>query len=96
MLSVVNIMSVYHALKIFASFFGTPPEPLMDDYIVKDKIKSSVTEYTDGNRQHIRVVGDLREIIEEKDRRNAENSGKKIIALQRMVVHGVMGFMPAP
>src|SRR5690348_10510461 len=83
MLSVVNIMSVYHASKIFASFFRTPLQSLMNNNIVKDNIKSSVAEYPDRDGQHIGVVGDLRKVIKNKDRRDTENDREKIVTLKR-------------
>jgi hypothetical protein len=55
---VVNIMRVYHALKIFTSFLRSPLQPLMNNNIVKDNIKSSIAEYSDRYRQHVRIVGD--------------------------------------
>lgn len=93
---VVNIVRMDHTLQVPASFLRPPFQPLMHDHIMKYKVEYPVTKDAEADRQHIRIVLDLREIVKERDRGNTEYDGKQVVPLEFMIVNGVVRLVPAP
>ena len=89
-------MGVDHPLEVAASFLRSPFHSLMDNDIVEHEIKQAVAENADADSDEVGVVGDDRGIINKSDGRQAENNGKPVVLLQRMIVNRVMRFMPYP
>lgn len=96
MLAVMNIVGMDHSAQILASVGRSPSDALMHDDVVKDEIKYSVTADPDADGNAVGIKVHQGEVIEQRDRWKAEDHDKQVIFFQRVVVNGVMGFVPAP
>ncbi len=56
MFTVMNVMRMDHPLQIPAAFGWTPFDALVNNDVVKNKIKNSVAEYTKAYGQHVRII----------------------------------------
>lgn len=88
--SMMNIMSVDHPSQVFTLTARSPPHSLMNNDVVKNKIKYAVTNYTKGDRQHIGIVHKNGAVVEKQDGRNAEHHTEPVVLLESVIMDSVM------
>jgi len=90
MFAVMNVVRMDHPLQIAAAFGRAPSDALVNNDVVKNEVKNSVAEYAKPYGQHVRIIINQRVVIEKKNRRNAEDQGKEVVAFQWFVVNSMM------
>ena len=96
MLAVVDVVRMNHSLQVAALFLRSPLKPLVNDDIMKDKIKYAVSKDAQGHGDHIWVVVHLGEVIKQSNRREAEYKCEQVIFFKCMVVYRMVRLVPSP
>jgi hypothetical protein len=89
-------MRMDHPLKVATSLLRSPPQPLVNDNVVKNEIEQPVKKDPQPDRQHIRIVFHEAEIVKKSNGWETKDYSKQVIFLKGMIVNGMMGFVPAP
>ncbi len=96
MLAVMHIVSMNHTAQVAASFLWSPLKALVYNDIVKYQVENPVTDDANCHREQIRTLVHRSGYNKKNYGRYAEDYGKPVILLQRMVVHGMVRFVPYP
>ena len=89
-------MRMDHTLQVPASFLRPPFQTLMHNDIVKYKIEYAIAKNPKAHGNHVRVKLDLRIVIKQGNRGNAEYKCKQVVLFQYVIVDGVVRLVPAP
>jgi hypothetical protein len=96
MFAMMDIMCIDNSTKVSAFRANPPTDALVDNHIMKDKVKSTVAKYTNPDRDKVYVKMYQRGIVEKTYTRQAENHCKQIVPLKLVAMYCMMRLMPTP
>jgi hypothetical protein len=89
-LAVMDVMGVNHPLQVISSFFGKPFNALVNNYIMKNKIKNAIANNTNAYGENINTVKQRGRHNHQRHGRNTEYDRKQIIPFKRVRVYAVV------
>ena len=88
-------MGIYHSIEVGRTPGRSPSNPLMHNKIMEKEVEKTVEQNPQRKTEDVGIIK-VDAIHEQCNGRQAENHTEKVIFFKRMIVPGVMGFVPGP